>query len=93
MFIFFVKIDGIMNLFEYFIKLKGKFCFYFGFFKNVLYVSCLFLIYKLKIINIRKNVIDLICVVEFKIIEIEGIDVFCVEEVYNRIIVVFKGKI
>lgn len=68
-----------MNLFEYFIKLNGKFCLYFGFIRDVFYVSCLFLIYKLKIVYKRKGVIDLICMVEFKIIE--NFDVFCVDEV------------
>nr|XP_034329578.1 uncharacterized protein LOC117690200 isoform X3 [Crassostrea gigas] len=87
------KTDGTMNSFEYPIKLKGKHCLYSGPSKNVLYVSCLSSIYKLKIINTRKNATDSTCVAEFKTTETEGIDVFCVEEAHNRIIVASKGKI
>lgn len=87
------KTDGTMNSFEYPIKLRGKPCLYSGPTKNVLYVSCLSSIYKLKIMNTRKNVIDSTCFAEFKTTETEDIDVFCVEEAHNRIIVASKGKI
>lgn len=87
------KTDGTMNSFNYPIKLKGKPCLYSGPSKNFLYFSCLSSINKLKIMNTRENVIDSTCFAEFKTTETEGIDVFCVEEAHNRIIVASKGKI
>lgn len=46
-------------------------------------------IYKLKIAYKRKGVIDSTCMAEFKITE--TVDVFCVDEAHNRIIVPSKA--
>lgn len=70
--------DGIVKLFEYFIELKGKFCFYKSINKNVLYVGCLFRIFKLKIIERNLDEFIVLCFVE--IIVKEDFEVFCVDE-------------
>lgn len=71
--------DGIVIEFSYLVELKSKFCFCIGFNRNVLYVSCLFLIYKFKIrYDKSKNLIVVIYLVEFDVKE--NFDVFCVDE-------------
>lgn len=70
--------DGMVIEFDNLMDLKDKFCFCIGFNRNVLYVSCLFLIYKFKIRYRNKNLIVVIYLVEFDVKE--NFDVFCVDE-------------
>lgn len=67
-----------MKLFVYYIELKGKFCFYKSIIKNVLYVGCLFRIFKLKIKERKFNRFIVLCFVEVNVNE--NFEVFCVDE-------------
>lgn len=81
LFLLFFKIfnyDGIEFFCDFFIKLNGKFSFFFGFIKNVFYVGCLFFVYKLNIVIREENFIKLVCVVEMKVKE--DFDVFYIDE-------------
>lgn len=83
--------DGTEIEFENPVELKSKSCLCTGSTRNMLYISCLSFIYKLKIRKRKKNVIVATCMAEFNVKE--SFDAFCVDENQNKIIVATKAKI
>lgn len=72
--------------------LKDKPCLCTGSNRNVLYVSCLSSIYKLKIRH-DKNKNSIVATYLAELDVKENFDAFCVDEEQNRIIVATKAKI
>lgn len=65
-------------LFDFLIELNGKISFYVSFIKIMLYVGCMLLVYKLKIVKKNVSVIGVMCKIEFNVKEF--FDIFCVDE-------------
>lgn len=86
-----LKLNGIEMLFYLFIEFKGRLSFCVSFIKDLLYVGCLFLVYKLKIISDKMNQFKVICMVKIDLKE--DFDCFWVDEKENRIVVVMQEKI
>lgn len=84
-------LDGTAIEFDNPMDLKDKPCLCTGSNRNVLYVSCLSSIYKLKIRHRNKNSIVATYLAELDVKE--NFDAFCVDEEQNRIIVATKAKI
>lgn len=70
--------NGIYILFDFLIDLNGKLSFCVSFIRIMLYVGCLFLVYKFKIVRKNVSVIGVKCKIEFNVKEF--FDIFCVDE-------------
>lgn len=70
--------NGIYILFDFLIDLNGKLSFCVSFIRIMLYVGCLFLVYKFKIVRKNVSVIGVMCKIEFNVKEF--FDIFCLDE-------------
>lgn len=70
--------NGIYILFDFLIDLNGKLSFCVSFIRIMLYVGCVFLVYKFKIVKKNVSVIGVKCKIEFNVKEF--FDIFCVDE-------------